>query len=106
MRRHARRISETKLFRACVGVEAVSAYVSSGVRHEPKPFRLRGWFVFLSPGRNLRCFGAGAVSAQHSRLQVSASRPKSFGARGYFRPNRDKDMPKANNEPNPFRLRG
>ena len=48
----------------------------------PKPFRLRGWFGFLSPGRNLRCFGVGAVSAQHSRLQVSASRPKSFGTRG------------------------
>jgi len=43
----------------------------------PKPFRLRGWFGFLS-----RCFGVGAVSAQHSRLQVSASRPKSFGTRG------------------------
>ena len=53
-----------------------------------------------------RCFGVGAVSAQHSRLQVSASRPKSLGARGYFRPNKDKDMPKANNEPKPFRLRG
>ena len=72
----------------------------------PKPFRLRGWFVFLSPGRNLRCFGVGIVSAQHSRLQVSASRFKSLGAQGCFRHNRDKDMPKANNEPKPFRLRG
>ena len=76
------------------------------MRHEPKPFRLRGWFLFLSPGHNLRCFGVRAVSAQQSRLQVSASRRKSLGARGYFKPNRDKDMPKANNEPKPFRLRG
>ena len=40
---------------------------------------------------------------------MSASRlfrPKSLGVRGRFRHNRDKGMPKANNEPKPFRLRG